>query len=178
MELVAGAGMHLGAPEGVRLRCVLDQVYKDVSEGSAVNLEPVRKLVAALVASSGRHTLHGTGPPTLGKHACARGAAECPMCRYGFPHNPPWPSRRGRRRMFLERGDREGSWFGRFPRNDRLVCSYEEHFLLGNMGNLDWRPILNLWAVVEYISQCAMKVPQGSKRLGKVLKVAVDEVCK
>ena len=78
VELVAGAGMHLGAPEGVRLRCVLDQVYKDVSEGSAVNLEPVRKLVAALVASSGRHTLHGTGPPTMGKHACARGAAECP----------------------------------------------------------------------------------------------------
>ena len=31
----------------------------------------------------------------------------------------------------------EGQWHARFPRNDRLCCSYEAHVLLANMGNID-----------------------------------------
>ena len=64
-----------------------------------------------------------------------------------------------------------------FSRNDRLCCSYEAHVLLANMGNVDWRPVLNLWAVVQYVTKYATKAPKGSRRLNEVLKDAVDEVC-
>ncbi len=72
----------------------------------------------------------------------------------------------------------DGSWRAKFPRNDPLCCSYEPHLLLGNLGNIDWRPCLKLWAVVEYVTKYATKAPEGSKRLGEVLKDAVQEVCK
>ena len=93
------------------------------------------------------------------------------MCRYGFPHKKF--DRDGKRKMRLQKGESEGSWFARFPRNDALCCSYEAHVLLDNLGNVDWRPCLNLWAVVEYVTKYAMKAPKGSKRLGEVLKDAV-----
>ena len=75
-------------------------------------------------------------------------------------------------------GDRPGRWEARFPRNDALVCGYEPHVLLANMGNVDWRPCLNLWAVVEYIAKYATKPASGSRKMGDVLKDAVAEVCK
>ena len=49
--------------------------------------------------------------------------------------------------------------------------------LLANMGNIDWRPVLNLWAVVQYVTKYATKAPKGSRKLNEVLKDAVDEVC-
>ena len=79
--------------------------------------------------------------------------------------------------MVMEKGDREGQWHARFPRNDRLCCSYEAHVLLANLGNIDWRPVLNLWAVVQYVTKYATKAPKGSRKLNEVLKDAVDEVC-
>ena len=134
----------------------------------------LRYLVAALVQKYGRHDRHAKTGPVIGKHPCARGKPECPYCRYGFPHEKrPW-----RDGVDLQRGDREGQWNARFPRNDSLVCSYEPHVMLGNMGNVDWRPCLNLWAVVEYISKYATKAPEGSRQLGEVLRDSVDEVCK
>ena len=42
------------------------------------------------------------------------------------------------------------------------------------MGNIDFRPCLNLWAVVEYVTKYATKAPKGSQRLGEVLRVAMD----
>ena len=50
--------------------------------------------------------------------------------------------------------------------------------MLANLGNVDFRPCLNLCAVAEYITKYATKAPKGSKRLGEVLKGAVEEVCK
>ena len=37
--------------------------------------------------------------------------------------------------------------------------------------------MLNLWAVVQYVTKYATKAPKGSRRLNEVLKDAVDEVC-
>ena len=37
---------------------------------------------------------------------------------------------------------------------------------------------MNLWAVCEYVTKYATKAPKGTKRLGDVLRAAVDEVCK
>ena len=80
--------------------------------------------------------------------------------------------------LALEKGDREGQWNARFPRNDELVGSYEPHILLANLGNVDWRPMLNLWAVVEYVSKYATKAPGKSKAMRQVLRDCVEEVCK
>ena len=49
--------------------------------------------------------------------------------------------------------------------------------LLANLGNIDWRPVLNLWAVVQYVTKYATKAPKGSRKLQEVLKDAVGEVC-
>jgi hypothetical protein len=163
-------------PDRVNLRGLLDKVYASGGE-KEVDVQCVRRLVAALVNRVARHTKHGHHAPTLGLHACARGKEGCAVCRYGFPRErlPRDPS--GKRRMCMERGALEGQWHAKFPRNDRLCCSYEAHVLLANMGNVDWRPVLNLWAVVQYVTKYATKAPKGSRRLHEVLKDAVDEVC-
>lgn len=122
--------MDVMNPERTRLRALLDTVLRDEHEGKPIDLQPVRRLVAALVQTSGRHTWHGTGRPVLGKHACTRGKAGCPVCRYGFPHKKL--NRDGKRKMRRVKGESEGSWFARFPRNDALCCSYEAHVLLDN----------------------------------------------
>ena len=135
-------------PERVNLRHVLDEICgTDAVERDEVDVHPLRRLVAALVQRVARHTKHGLQPPKVGVHACARGKEGCPYCRYGFPHQ-----RLPRGSMVIEKGDREGQWHARFPRNDRLCCNYEPHVLLANMGNIDWRRVLNLWAVVQYVT--------------------------
>ena len=50
-------------PERTRLRVLLDAVLRDEQEGRPIDLQPVRRLVAALVQTSGRHTKHGTDRP-------------------------------------------------------------------------------------------------------------------
>ena len=81
--------------------------------------------------------------------------------------------------MHLEKvPGREGQWEAAFPRNDALAVSHEAHVLLANLSNVDWRPILNLWAVLEYITKYATKAQKGSRSMGEVLRNAVDEVCK
>jgi len=164
-------------PERLNLRALLDKIFASTDgDAEEVDLQRVRRMVAALVQRVERHTRHGVDKPTLNVHACARGKESCPVCRYGFPHDRL--ERGGARGMVLDKGDREGQWHARFPRNDRLCCSYEEHVLLANMGNVDWRPCLNLWAVVQYVTKYATKAPKGSRKLNDVLKDAVDEVCK
>ena len=160
------------APERVNLRALLDRALE--SDGP-VDLEPVRRLVAALVRWSGRHDMHGKQAP-LEKHPCARGKKGCLVCRYGFPQE--LQPRGGESSVQITKGDQPGRWNARFPRNDALVCGHEPHVLLANMGNVDWRPCLNLWAVIEYITKYATKAPSGSRKVGEVLKDAVAEVCK
>ena len=174
-DLEVTGGVNASCPERARLRSVLDGVFQAPGDAK-VDLTPVRRLVAALVQSSGRHKLHQMGPPTIGKHACARGKPECPVCRYGFPLD--LVGRGGARPMRLDKGDKMGSWFARFPRNGWLCCNHEAHVLLDNLGNIDWRPCMNLWAVCEYVTKYATKAPKGTKRLDEVLRTAVDEVCK
>ena len=152
----------------------VDKSGSKTSTRSEVGLARVRHLIAALVQKYGRHDRHEKTGPILGKHPCARGKPGCVFCRYGFPQKLK-PSREG---LTLEKGDREGQWHARFPRNDSLSCSYEPHVLLGNLGNIDWRPCLNFWAVVEYIVKYAMKGPDGSKQLKDVLRDTFDEICR
>ena len=38
--------------------------------------------------------------------------------------------------------------------------------------------MLNLWAVVEYVSKYATKAPKGSRSMGELLREVVAEVCR
>ncbi len=172
---VGAHDIDFAEPERSRLRPLLDEMFAAAERGEAIDLTPLRKLVSALVQTSGRHDVHPAGAPQFGKHACARGKKECPVCRYGFPHE--LQSRDGPRPARFVQGDKPGSWFLRMPRNDHLVGSYEPHVLLANLGNVDWRPMLNLWAVVEYVTKYAMKAPKGSRSMGELLREVVKEVC-
>ena len=61
-------------------------------------------------------------------------------------------------------------------RNDCLINSFEEHLLLMNLGNIDWRPLLNLWTVLEYLTKYTAKAGKGSKHLGKLFEDVLDKV--
>ncbi len=169
-KTMKGTWVDVKCPERVRLRSVLDVMFQAESRGEKLDMEPVKRLVAMLVQTSGRHTQHSNGsynPPVVGKDPCARGDKKCPYCRYGFPHDRV--PRGCSRKMRLEKVEgREGQWAARFPRNDGLCCMYEAHILLANLGNVDWRPILNLWAVMEYVTKYATKAQKGSRGVGEV----------
>ena len=62
------------------------------------------------------------------------------------------------------------------PRNDTLINSFEEHLLLQNLGNVDWRPLLNIWSVLEYLTKYNAKAGGGSKNLTRVLCDVVDNI--
>ena len=165
----------------VRLRNVLDAVFEAEARGEQVDLHPLRRLVTLLVETCQRHTKHSNGalnPPVLGKDPCARQGDKGAYCRYNYPKKPKFP-RGDERPMILQKMEgREGSWEAKFPLNDVIVCSYEPHVLLGNLGNVDWRPVVNLWSVIEYITKYATKAQKGSRAMGEVLRDAAEEVCK
>ena len=75
-------------PERARVRELLDMVFAPMVAaevgGGTLDLQPVRRLVAALVQTSARHTMHGVDDPP-GHMACAIGKNGCEVCRYGFP---------------------------------------------------------------------------------------------
>ena len=171
-----GPEVEEGAVEPSResLGDLLRAVLKDEAADRSVDLTAIRRFVSKVVMSAGRHDRHAKTGPILGVHPCARGTKECVFCRYGFPH----ALRTLYEGFLLEKGEREGQWNSRFPRNDSLMCAHEPHCMACNMGNMDWRPVLNLWAVTEYIMKYATKAPAGSRVLSDVLRDSVDEVCK
>ena len=114
-------------PTRVNLRALLDVLFADEAQGRPLDLRPLRRLVASLVQSSGRHDRHAMDPPKRGD-ACARGKPGCWYCRYGFPKD--LHGRSGDRKVCLKKGDREGAWDAVFPRNDPLCNSFEAHVLL------------------------------------------------
>ena len=76
-DLEALPSVDVRAPERMRLRHFLDKVLQDELADRPLDLQPVRRLVAALVKSSARHTQHHEGPPSK-KHACFRGTEKSP----------------------------------------------------------------------------------------------------
>ena len=52
-------------------------------------------------------------------------------------------------------------------RNDKLLNPYGGHMLLCNLGNIDWRALLNLWAVLEYLAKYTAKAGKGSTTFKK-----------
>ena len=60
-------------------------------------------------------------------------------------------------------------------RNDSLINSFEEHLLLMNLGNIDWRPLLNLWTVLEYLTKYTAKAGKGIQAPGKTFRGRVGQ---
>ena len=46
-----------------------------------------------------------------------------------------------------------------------------------NLGNIDWRPLINLWSVLEYLSKYTAKVGKATLHLGKLFGNVVETVC-
>ena len=61
-------------------------------------------------------------------------------------------------------------------RNDPLLNNYEPHLLLANLGNIDWRALINLWSVLEYLTKYTAKAGEGSKHLGTVFREVLTNI--
>ena len=135
-------------PQTINLLELLENVFSDPEKPDTSRL---KYLLLALVENGQRHDYHDHDPPKLGTHACARkgknfDGKEIVYCRYLFP-----------REMQNFDGDVKGCIMEDpfrpdlrnlcLQRNDCLINSFEEHLLLMNLGNIDWRPLLNLWTV-------------------------------
>ena len=62
-------------------------------------------------------------------------------------------------------------------RNDSLLNNFEEHILLMNKGNVDWRPLINLWSVLEYLSKYTAKAGKATQHIGKLFGEVASRVC-
>ena len=151
-------------PQCVDLYSLLESVL-DTDDGG-VSLQPLHRLLVALIETGQRHVGHGVDPPVWGGHVCARKGSHskgtCHVyCRYLFPRALRFfaqlrgsvvkddPHRPGLKNLFL-------------ARNDPLLNGFEAHLLLANLGNIDWRALLNLWAVLEYLTKYTAKAGKGS----------------
>ena len=144
------------------------------------NLSRLRDILLALIEQGQRHTSHGHSPPKLGEDACARKGSkscgpDCVDCRYLFPRDLRVnedgllgaicedPHRPDLRNLSLER-------------NDTLLNNHQEELLLGNVGNIDWRALINLWTTLEYLTKYNAKAGQGSRHLGRLFEDVLDKV--
>ena len=158
----------LAQPQCTDLLELLDEVFQD---GVAPDLAPLQSLLVALIEDGQRHTWHGDRAPTYGSDPCARKGSSSQgcthvYCRYLFPRLlrlfdalqkavvEDDPHRPNLRNLFL-------------ARNDPFLNQFEEHLLLCNLGNIDWRALLNLWAVLEYLTKYTAKAGKGSSPFKK-----------
>ena len=61
--------------------------------------------------------------------------------------------------------------------NDALLNGFEPHLLLANLGNIDWRPLINLWSVLEYLTKYTAKSGKSSKHLATLFDNVLSDVC-
>lgn len=153
---------------------LLDFLEDALADDKAVDLNKLRRLLLALIEDGQRHTMHGHNLPTHGQHPCARlgrtsTGKQYIYCRYLFPKALlvlDWD------KLALVTDDPHRPHLRNllFARNDTLINSYSEELLLDRYGNIDYRALLNLWSVLEYLTKYNTKAGVGSKRIGKVLE--------
>ena len=168
LELLQGAAADV--PQCTDLLGLLDDIFSD--DTAEPDLTPVHQLLLGLIESGQRHTGHGHRKvPEYGVDPCARKGStsegkQYVYCRYLFPRLlrlfegfkravvEDDPHRPGLRNLYM-------------ARNDSLINPFELHLLLCNLGNIDWRALLNLWAVLEYLTKYATKLGTGTSSLQK-----------
>ena len=171
IDILQDAKYH--QPQCIDLLELLDEVFSP--EQAAPDLLPLQKLLVALIEDGQRHAWHGRRAPVLGVDACARkGSAKCGKdhvyCRYLFPRLTRLLD--AMEKAVVEADEhRPGLYNLFFSRNDDLLNPFEEHMLMCNLGNIDWRALLNLWSVLEYLTKYSAKAGKGS---GSFQKTFVD----
>ena len=162
----------------INLLALLEEMFAD--DVHEPDLSKLQHLLVALIENGQRHDGpkgHGHKPPKMGAHPCAREDTRKKevYCRYLFPRQlrqfpdemkgcvTDDPHRADLRNLFLSR-------------NDSLLNNFEDHLLLGNLGNIDWRALLNLWSVLEYLTKYTAKSGKGSQHLGKLFEDVLSKV--
>ena len=158
------------------LGALLERVLADENP----DLTPLKQVLVALVEDGQRHTMHGHRAPEKGRHPCARQAPNDPnptavVCRYGFPKDLVDVRTATEGAVRLD-PMRPGLYNLLLARNDPLVNSFEAHLLLANLGNIDWRPLINLWSVLEYLTKYTAKSGKSTKQLGTVFEDVLKDV--
>ena len=132
-------------PQTINLRELLARALADPNEP---DLSELKSVLLALIEDGERHTWHGHRAPTWGRDPCARkvrrrGEQPQVYCRYLFPREQfvPTATKLGEVRVDPYRQNLLNLFLAR---NDSLLNNFEEHLLLMNLGNVDWRPLINL----------------------------------
>ena len=114
----------------------------------------------------------------MGEHPCARQDKKTNKvyCRYLFPRDLHASFPNGARGSIKDDPYRPDLRNLFLTRNDGLINNFEEHLLLANLGNVDWRPLLNLWSVLEHLTKYTAKCAHGSKNLGKLFEDVLGKV--
>ena len=50
--------------------------------------------------------------------------------------------------------------------------------LLANLGNIDWRALINLWSVLDYLTKYATKPGKGSRKLNVLFEEVLENIDK
>ena len=154
-------------PQTVNLKRLLDEVFSETvsteNDNHEPDVQPLKELFIALTEDSQKHNKHGLGRPREGVHACARKGKRTGhttqevYCRYSFP------------REFFPGADSDPSARGAIKEDPfhsglRNVCLRRNDMLLNNFeGHIDWRTLINLWSVLEYLTKYATKPGKDSK---------------
>jgi hypothetical protein len=158
-------------------------VFADSDTAAEPDLGTLRRLLAMLIEDGQRHTSHGHHAPRFGVDPCARKkrgaqcgeAHEAVYCRYLFPRPLVLPTEEAPGAIFSD-PRRPGLRNLALPRNDTLINSFEEHLLLSNLGTIDWRPLINLWSVLEYLTKYTAKAGKPTKHVGALFEEVVHKV--
>ncbi len=167
---------------GTRPQCVplIDVLERAFADPLSPDLSELKQILVAIIESGQRHTGHGHDAPKLGLHPCARkirmpGEHSKIACRYDFPKALFSPTAECPGRI-ADDPHRPELRTLQFERNDTLLNSFEPHLLLMNRGNIDWRPLLNLWCVLEYLTKYNAKSGKTSKQMGQLFEETLQAV--
>ena len=176
-------------PQTINLHQLLEEVFQD----NEPDVSKLKEVLLALIDDGQSHSRHGFAAPRIGAHACARKGKRPNQertevyCRYLFPRemlkfetttsataDAP-PAKRGVIRTDPYRPDLRNLCLSR---NDQLLNNFEEHMLLANLGNVDWRALINLWSVLDYLTKYATKPGKGSTNLNALFEDVLQTVYK
>ena len=166
-------------PQTINLKDVLDRAFSTAEP----NLADVKRLLIALIEDGQRHTFHGCEPPTRNM-PCARKKPQSHTptdvyCRYLYPRDTSlWDTPEAAGKGFVREDPyRKGLFNLLLPRNDPLLNNFETHLLLANLGNIDWRPLLNIWSVLEYLTKYTAKSGKPTKKLTHLFDEVISDIC-
>ena len=128
---------------------LLELLETTLADPTNVDLNPLGRLLLALIEDGQRHTMHGHNAPTHGVHPCAKQGRtstgkEYIYCRYNFP-KPLLVLDWDKLALVTDDEHRPHLRNLNMARNDTLINDYEEELLLDRCGNIDFRAFLNLW---------------------------------